>query len=54
MKDLSDILSRDIDIKLCQIYTKIHIDPAELPPMRVQYTGQECLSVSSEQYTALP
>ena len=37
-------LSRDIDIKLCQNYTKIYIyetsiTSQELPIMRVQYTG---------------
>ena len=47
-------LSREIDIKLCKIYTKIHIFAAELPPMRVQYTGHVSLSVSRDQYTALP
>ena len=32
-------LSPEIDIKLCQIYMKIQIYAAELPPMKVQYTG---------------
>ena len=41
-------LSREIDIKLCQIHTEIHIYEAELPPMRVQYTGHVSLSVSRE------
>ena len=38
-------LSREIDIKLGQIHTKIHIYAAELPQMRVQYTGHVSLSV---------
>ena len=47
-------LSREIDVKMCQIYTKIHIDVVELPPIRVQYTGHVALTVSRDQFTALP
>ena len=47
-------LSQEIDIKLCQINTKINIYAAELPPIRVQHTGHVSLSVSRDQYTALP
>ena len=47
-------LSREIDIKLCQICTKIHKYAAELPPMRVQYTGHVSMYVSHDKYTALP
>ena len=36
------------------LYSKIHICASELPPMRVQYTGHMALSVSRDQYTALP
>ena len=45
-------LSQKIDIKLCQIYTKIHIYTAE--PMRVQFTSHMSLSVLRDQYTAIP
>jgi len=41
-------LPREIDIKMCQIYSKIHIYATELQPMRVQYTGHVSLSVSRE------
>ena len=32
---------------------KIQIYAAELPPMRLQYTGHVSLAVSRDQYTAL-
>ena len=38
-------MSREMDIKLCKIHTKIHIYAAELPPIRVQYTVHVFLSV---------
>ena len=47
-------LSQEIDIKLCQICTKIHIYTAELPPLRVQYTGHVSMYVSHDKYTAQP
>jgi len=54
MKVISDVPVSRNWYKTCQIYTKIQIYAAKLSPMRVQYTGHVSLSVSRDQYTALP
>ena len=54
-------LSQEIDIKLCQNYTKtcickiyVRITRSELPPMAVQYTGHVIQTEPRDNTTALP
>ena len=54
-------LSREIDIKLCQNYSKtyickiyVRITRPELPPMTVQYTGHMIQTETRDNDTALP
>ena len=54
-------LSREIDIKLCQNYSKtyickiyVRITRPELPPMTVQYTGHMIQTETRDNNTALP
>ena len=54
-------LSREIDIKLCQNYTKtyvckiyVRITYSELPPMAEQYTGHVIQTETRVNNTALP
>ena len=54
-------LSREIDTKLCQSYTKtyivkiyVHITWPELPPIAVQYTGHVIQTETRDNNTALP